>query len=80
MCFGPEASAEMNGSVSVVSVAVESSHLAFSAASFSRCRAMRSCRRSIPVDLRKSSSSQSMIFLSKSSPPRYVSPAVALTS
>ena len=80
MCLGPDASAEMNGSVIVVSVAVESSHLAFSAASFSRWSAMRSWRRSMPVDFLKSSSSQSMIFLSKSSPPRYVSPAVALTS
>ena len=51
MCLGPDASAEMNGRVMVVSFAVESSHLAFSAASLSRCRAMRSWRRSMPVDL-----------------------------
>ena len=49
MCFGPDESAEMNGSVMVVSIALDSSHFAFSAASFSRCRAMRSCFRSMPA-------------------------------
>ncbi len=70
MCLGPEESAEMNGSVIVASIAVESSHFAFSAASFSLWSAIRSCRRSMPVARSKSERSQSMIFLSKSSPPR----------
>ena len=48
-CLGPEASAEMKGSTISVCCAVVSSHFAFSAASFSRCRAMRSWRRSMLV-------------------------------
>ncbi len=80
MCFGPEASEAMNGSATVVSRALESSHFAFSAASFSRCRASRSCRRSIPVVFRKSARSQSITARSKSSPPRKVSPEVESTS
>ena len=48
-CLGPEASAEMKGRTISVCCAVESSHLAFSAASFRRCRAMRSWRRSMLV-------------------------------
>ena len=47
-CFGPCWSAVMNGRLISVSMVVESSHLAFSAASFKRCKAMRSLRRSIP--------------------------------
>ena len=67
---GPERSAEMNGRLIVVSSVADSSHLARSAASLSRCRAMRSWRRSMPVSVGKSSISQSMIRWSKSSPPR----------
>ena len=48
-CLGPEASAEMKGSTISVCCAVDSSHFAFSAASFRRCRAMRSWRE---VDVR----------------------------
>ena len=78
-CLGPEASAEMKGSTISVCCAVESSHFAFSAASFRRCRAMRSWRRSMPVSRWNSSISQSMMRWSKSSPPRKVSPPVART-
>ena len=78
-CLGPEASAEMKGSTISVCAEVDSSHLAFSAASFSRWRAMRSLRRSMPVSLMKSSISMSMMRWSKSSPPRYVSPPVERT-
>ena len=73
------ASAEMKGSTISVCSEVLSSHLAFSAASLSRCSAMRSWRRSMPVSRRNSSMSQSMIRWSKSSPPRKVSPPVART-
>ena len=79
-CLGPEASAVIKGRLISVSITVESSILAFSAASFSRCRAMRSWRRSTPCSFMNSSHSQSMIRWSKSSPPRKVSPLVALTS
>ena len=43
-CLGPEASAVMKGRLISVSSTLRSSILAFSAASFSRCRAMRSLR------------------------------------
>ena len=44
--------------------------LAFSAASFKRCKAIGSLRRSTPSSRRNSSASQSIITWSKSSPPR----------
>ena len=47
-CLGPFASAVMNGRLISVSARLESSIFAFSAASRSRCNAMRSCERSIP--------------------------------
>ena len=47
-CLGPVWSAVMNGRLMSVSITVESSILAFSAASFRRCSAMRSLPRSIP--------------------------------
>ena len=47
-CFGPSASAVMNGIFTSYSVVVESSFLAFSASSFRRCMAALSLRRSIP--------------------------------
>ncbi len=78
-CLGPEASAVMNGRLTSVCITVESSTLAFSAPSLRRCRAMRSLRRSIPWSRLNSSMSQSMTRWSKSSPPRWVSPAVDLT-
>ena len=43
----------MNGRFTSVSATLESSHLAFSAASFRRCSAMRSWRRSMPCSSRK---------------------------
>eukprot|EP00438_Fugacium_kawagutii_P028715 Skav229189 [mRNA] locus=scaffold1004:374078:375486:+ [translate_table: standard] len=58
----------------------ESSILAFSAASVKRCSACLSFRRSMPSVFWKSSASQSTITLSKSSPPKWVSPLVASTS
>src|SRR6059036_2833724 len=54
-CFGPLWSAVTKGRLMSVSIAVESSHFAFSAASFRRWSAMRSLRRSIPWSLRNSS-------------------------
>ena len=79
-CLGPEASAVMNGRLMSVSMAVDSSILAFSAASLSRCRAILSLRRSMPWSLLNSSASQLTMRMSKSSPPRRVSPLVDLTS
>ncbi|OPY06325.1 MAG: hypothetical protein A4E67_01531 [Syntrophaceae bacterium PtaB.Bin038] len=54
-CFGPEASAVMKGRLMSVSMAVESSILAFSAASLMRCKAMRSFRRLMPCSFWNSS-------------------------
>lgn len=79
-CFGPEASAAMNGRLIVVSFTLESSHFARSAASLSRCRARRSFLRSMPFSLLKPSISQLMMRSSKSSPPRNVLPDVERTS
>ena len=79
-CFGPEASAVMNGRLISVEAAEESSHLAFSAASLRRCLAIGSAERSMPFSRLKSSTSQRMTMSSMSSPPRWVSPLVALTS
>ena len=47
-CLAPLASAVMNGRLMSVCWALDSSFLAFSAASRSRCRAMASLRRSMP--------------------------------
>ena len=58
----------------------ESSHLAFSAASLSRCRAIWSFVTSIPVSLLNSATRNFRSVLSKSSPPRNVSPFVDFTS
>ena len=79
-CFGPEASALMNGRLISVLVVLDSSIFAFSAASLSRWRAIRSFARSMPSAFLNSSASQSMIRWSKSSPPRWVSPFVDRTS
>ena len=79
-CFGPVASAEMNGRLISVDVELESSILAFSAASFSLWRAILSVERSIPVSFLKELTIHSMILWSKLSPPRCVSPFVDLTS
>ncbi|OQC18509.1 MAG: hypothetical protein BWX70_03499 [Verrucomicrobia bacterium ADurb.Bin070] len=79
-CLGPLASAVMKGRLMSELAAEESSHLAFSAASFRRCRAIMSLERSIPFSLRNSSISQFITAWSRSSPPRWVSPLVAFTS
>ena len=54
-CLGPEASAVMKGRFTSVCCALESSILAFSAASFRRCSARRSVRRSMPFSFLNSS-------------------------
>ena len=79
-CLGPEASAVTKGMEISVSTPEESSTLAFSAASRNLCSAWRSFLRSIPSDFWNSSANQSIIRWSKSSPPRWVSPLVDLTS
>ena len=79
-CFGPVASAVMNGSDIVVFVDALSSILAFSAASFNLCIASLSPLKSIPLLALKSATRRSIILLSKSSPPSFVSPFVERTS
>ena len=79
-CLGPEESAVMNGRLICVSWVVDSSILAFSAASYRRWSAIGSAERSMPWSRLKSATSQSTIALSKLSPPRWLSPAVDLTS
>jgi molecular chaperone DnaK len=78
-CLGPLESAVMKGRLICVSWVVESSILAFSAASYRRWRAIGSAG-SMPWDFLNSLTSQSTMVLSKLSPPRWLSPAVALTS
>ena len=80
MCLGPEASAVMKGRLISVSIVEESSILAFSPASLSRCITIWSRERSIPWSFLNSSTSHSMIRWSMLSPPRCVSPLVDLTS
>ena len=79
-CFGPEASAVMNGRFMSVLLELDSSILAFSAASFNLCKASLSFFRSIPFSFLKLSARNSTILVSKSSPPKNVSPLVAFTS
>jgi hypothetical protein len=79
-CLGPDASAVMNGRLISVSVAEESSIFAFSAASLRRWMAILSCERSTPWSFLNSARIHSMISLSKSSPPKCVSPLVDTTS
>ena len=52
-CFGPVASAVMNGRLMFVDITVESSIFAFSAASFSLCLAILSLLRSMPFSALK---------------------------
>ena len=54
-CFGPLASAVINGRFTSVSIEVDSSIFAFSAASLSRCKAILSFLRSIPWSFLNSS-------------------------
>ncbi len=79
-CLGPEASAVIKGRLMVVSMVVESSIFAFSPSSLRRCKAILSWRRSIPWSRLNSSASQFTMRISKSSPPRKVSPLVDFTS
>ena len=80
MCSGPSGVAVMKGRLIWVCCTCDSSILAFSAASFRRCAAMRSAARSMPWAALKSLTIQSMIRWSQSSPPRWVSPWVDFTS
>ena len=79
-CFGPSASLVTNGMFISVSVAVDSSCFAFSAASSSRCRASGSFVRSMPLSFLNSSAIHRMIFWSISFPPIRLSPSVDFTS
>ena len=69
-CLGPDESAVIKGKLISVCVVVLSSIFAFSAASRSLCKAIRSVLRSILCSLRNSSQIQSIILWSKSSPPK----------
>ncbi|CUQ64752.1 Uncharacterised protein [Segatella copri] len=60
----------MYGKLISVDVELDNSILAFSAASFKRCIAIGSLRRSTPSSALKPSANQLMITWSKSSPPR----------
>jgi hypothetical protein len=73
-------SAVINGKFISVCSADESSILAFSAASFNLCKANLSDFKSIPLSFLNSLIRYSTIALSKSSPPKKVSPFVDLTS
>ena len=72
--------AVMKGRLMVVSCTVDSSILAFSEASLSRCTAILSFDRSTPCSFLKVSTSQFMTRSSQSSPPSWVLPLVDLTS
>ncbi len=78
-CNGPASPAVINGKEICAEVTPERSFLAFSAASLRRCIAILSVERSIPCSFLNSATNQSMILLSKSSPPRFVSPFVEST-
>ena len=79
-CLGPSAACVMKGMLMSVSRVLESSCFDRSAASFKRWSARTSFDKSSPWSFLNSSTSQRIIFWSKSSPPRWVSPPVALTS
>ena len=79
-CFGPSAVAVMKGRLILVVVAEDSSFFAFSAASFNLWSAILSFDRSTPSAFLNSSIIHCVSLLSKSSPPRCVSPFVARTS
>ena len=80
MWSGPASAVAIKGREMGVLCTPESSCLAFSAASVSRCRAWRSRRRSMWCWAKKASASQSTMRRSQSLPPSWVSPLVALTS
>ena len=79
-CFGPEEVAVTYGKFISVWVEEDNSIFAFSAASFSLCKAIGSSLKSIFSDDLNSSARKSIIFSSKSSPPSLVSPFVDNTS
>ena len=79
-CNGPASPAVMNGKLICVEVTPDKSFLAFSAASFKRCIAILSCDKSIPLSRLNSATKNSIILLSKSSPPKWLSPDVDNTS
>src|SRR5690606_8500454 len=80
-CLGPVASAVIYGKLISVEVVLDNSILAFSAASFKRCNAIASFFKSKPLfSFANSSANHVITALSKSSPPRCVSPSVAFTS
>src|SRR4051812_44818274 len=78
--FGPSCVAVMNGRLICVVIVDDSSIFAFSAASYSRCRAIGSIERSTPWSFLNSPTIQSTTTLSKLSPPRWLSPFVDFTS
>mmetsp|Transcript_50220 Transcript_50220/g.160956 ORF Transcript_50220/g.160956 Transcript_50220/m.160956 type:complete len:359 (+) Transcript_50220:420-1496(+) len=80
MCLGPSAVAVMKGRLIWAWVPEESSFLAFSAASVRRWRACLSVIRLMPSAFSKSLARKLTMRLSKSSPPRWVSPEVESTS
>mmetsp|Transcript_25190 Transcript_25190/g.64866 ORF Transcript_25190/g.64866 Transcript_25190/m.64866 type:complete len:279 (+) Transcript_25190:142-978(+) len=80
MCLGPVSVAVIKGRDKLVCVADDSSILAFSAASVRRCSAWRSFSRSMPSSFLNWFARKSTMRLSKSSPPRWVSPLVDRTS
>ena len=79
-CLGPEASAVRKGRLISVSSVLESSILAFSAASLRRWRTNLSFETSRPDSALNSVISHSITRWSRSSPPRCVSPLVAFTT
>ena len=80
ICFGPVASAVINGKEIFVFSTVDNSIFAFSAASVKRCKAWISFDKSIPSFCLNWLINQLTKTLSKSSPPKFVSPAVERTS
>ncbi len=76
----PSMRAVMKGRLTSVEAELDSSILAFSAASLRRCSASLSVRRSMFSFFLNSSARYSTMALSKSSPPRKVSPLVDFTS
>ncbi len=79
-CFGPSASAVINGKLISVSNEELSSTLAFSAASLTRCTASGWPAKSTPSCFLNSAKIWSINTWSKSSPPKCVSPLVESTS
>ena len=79
-CCGFPSTAVINGRFISVSGVEESSILAFSAASFSLCKAILSLLRSIPDEDLNLSTIHEITFSSQSSPPKEVSPKVDFTS